>query len=451
MKNIIITIIFLGGFLGSHAQEEKKVVILPYKEAIKIALENNLNLNQQKNNLFSRQVQRNQSVAAFLPNLSIQGQASRTEGQQTNPNGGELLNLTRDDVQASIQTSVMLFNGLNRINTLNQANSQFKAQSSLVKRAEQEVVFNVTTQYLQVLLDQQLLTIAEEAYRTQDVVLSQLREQAALGVRAESDLYAQDAQVRNLQVTALRAKVTLENDKAILTQTLQVDPADSFLVEFPSVENTLDIASLNLDSLYAIALANREDLKQAEYQAKANHYAYKASVFGYFPAISLFGSYGSQYISTLKEDPQYGGFSNQFGTVFPSTQYGVNVSIPIFDRLATRSTRVFNRVTYDNSVLQLENVKKTVKIEVKRTYANYMTAVEAYKASQVQFQAGELALKTQQESFVLGVASQVTLAQANQTYVLAAASKAQAEITMAFQQMLMDYAIGILNVDSFKD
>ena len=129
----------------------------------------------------------------------------------------------------------------------------------------------------------------------------------------------------------------------------------------------------------------------------------------------------------------------------------MNLSIPIFDRLATRSTRVLNKVTYDNSVLQLENVKKTVKIEVKRTYANYMTAVEAYKASQVQFQAGELALKTQQESFVLGVASQVTLAQANQTFVLAAASKAQAEITMAFQQMLMDYAIGILKVDSFKE
>ena len=179
-KIIIITVIFLGGFLVSHAQEKEKVVILPYKEAIKIALENNLNLNQQKNNLFSRQVQRNQSVAAFLPNLSIQGQASRTEGQQTNPNGGELLNLTQDYVQAGIQTNLMLFNGLNRINTLNQTNSQFKAQSSLVKRTEQEVVFNVTTQYLQVLLDQQLLTIAEEAYRTQDVILSQLRDRKSV-------------------------------------------------------------------------------------------------------------------------------------------------------------------------------------------------------------------------------------------------------------------------------
>ena len=127
MKKIAITVTLVCCIGVLYAQEQKKVVTLPYNEAIKIALENNLNLNQQKNNLFSRQVQRNQSVAAFLPNLSIQGQASRTVGQQTNPDGGELLDLTQDYLQAGIQTNVMLFNGLNRINTLNQANSQFKA------------------------------------------------------------------------------------------------------------------------------------------------------------------------------------------------------------------------------------------------------------------------------------------------------------------------------------
>lgn len=452
MKKIIIAIILTLGFSCIlYAQQTDQSLRLPYKEAVKIALENNLNLNQQKNNLFSRHVQRNQSIAAFLPNLLVQGQATHTEGQQPNPDGGELLDLSVDNLNANIQSGITLFNGFSRINTLNQMSNQFRAQTSLVKRSEQEVVFNVTTQYLQVLLDQELLKIAEEAYRTQDILLNQLREQVNLGARAEADLYTQDAQVRNLEVTALQSKVTLENDKALLAQTLQLDPSIPFEVEFPSLENTLEISSLSLDSLYAVALANREDLKQAEFQAKANRYAYKASISGYFPSITLFASYGSQYISTLKDNPSYGGFGNQFGTVFPSTSYGVNITIPIFDRMNTRSNRVFNKVTYDNSILQVDNVKKTIKIEVKRTYNNYLTALQSYRASQVQFQAGELALKTQQESFILGVASQVALAQANQTYVQAAGSKAQAEITMIFQEMLMDYAIGTLKVDSFKE
>ncbi|HEU5147450.1 MAG TPA: TolC family protein [Chryseosolibacter sp.] len=449
MKKLWIAVVLAGSLGVSYAQEAADTFRLTYREAVKIALENNLTLNQQKNNLVVRQVQKNQSIAAFLPSLSISGSARHTEGQQPNPDGGELMDLSVDNVDANIQAGLMLFNGFNRINTLGQYSNQFKAQTSFVKRTEQDVVYTVTTQYLQVLLDQELLRIATEAHRVQNVILNQLREQVNLGARAAADMYTQDAQVRNLEVTALQARVTLENDKALLAQTLQLDPGIPVVLEFPSIENSMDIRSMSLDSLYAVALANREDLKQAEYQAKANHYAYKASVSGYFPSISLFAGYGSQYISTLRDQPLYGDFGNQFKTVFPSVSYGVNVTIPIFDRLATRSQRVFNKITYENSVLQRENIQKAIKIDVKQMYNNYITASESYQASQVQLQAGELALRTQQEGFILGAASQVELAQANQIYVQAAASRAQAEVTLLFQQMLMEYALGTLRVDTF--
>lgn len=453
MKRILIALAFLCGTSSLlKAQPSPDPLKLTYREAVRIALDHNLELNQQKNNLVARQVQKNQSIAAFLPSVSVQGSAAHTAGQQPNPDGGELMDLSVDNVNANIQAGVMLFNGFNRINTLQQMSNQFRAQSSLVKRSEQDVVYTVTTQYLQVLLDQELLRIAEETHRVQDVLLNQLREQVNVGARAEADLYTQDAQVRNLEVTALQARVTLENDKALLAQTLQLDPGIPVELEFPRIENTImDVASMNLDSLYAVALANREDLRQAEYQAKANLYAYKASVSGFFPSVSMFASYGSQYISTLKGEPLYGNFSNQFKTVFPRVSFGVNVSIPIFDRMVTRTNRVINKTIYENSVLERENVEKTIKIDVKRMYNNYITALQSYRASQVQFQAGELALRTQQESFILGVASQVELAQANQSYVQAAASKAQAEVTLLFQQMLMEYALGTLRIDSFGE
>lgn len=449
-KSVIALALVLGNICHVHAQtQEQDTFRLTYREAVKIALQNNLTLNQQKNILVARQVQKNQTIAAFLPSLAVQGSARHTEGQQPNPDGGELLDLSVDNVDANIQAGMVLFNGFNRINTLNQFSNQFRAQASFVKRSEQDVVYTVTTQYLQVLLDQELLRIAEEAHRVQNVVLSQLRELVNLGARAAADMYTQDAQVRNLEVTALQAQVTLENDKALLAQTLQMDPSIPVQLEFPSIENSMDIHSMSLDSLYAVALANREDLKQADYQAKANLYAYRASASGYYPSVNLFASYGSQYISTLKDQPAYGTFSNQFGTVFPSISYGVNVTIPIFDRLVTRTNRVFNRITYENSVLQQENLRKSIKIDVKQMHNNYITALQSYQASQVQLQAGELALRTQQEGFILGAASQVELAQANQIYVQAAASRAQAEVTLLFQQMLMEYALGTLRVDSF--
>jgi outer membrane protein len=452
MKKIVIAVLLLNSVLMSNAQEQPADTFkLTYREAVRIALKNNIGLNQQKNNLLARQVQKNQSIAAFLPNLLVQGTASHTNGLQPNPNGAELVDLSLDRVDANIQSSVMLFNGFNRINTLNQTSNEFRAQTSFVKRTEQQVVYDVTTQYLQVLLDQELLKIATGNYGAQNVLLSQLKEQVNLGARAESDLYTQDAQVRNMEVTALQSKVTLENDKAILAQTLQLDPEITVALEFPTFGNTMDITSMNLDSLYSVALANRQDLKQAEFTAKANLYAFRASINGYFPSLSLFASYGTQYNSSLTENPLFGNFSNQFTTAFPNFSYGVQITIPLFDRMVTRNNRVFNKVVYENSKLQRDNVEKTIKIDVKRTYNNYLTAIESFEASQVQARAGDLALRTQQESFLLGVASQVALAQANQTYVQAAASKAQAEVTLLFQQMMMEYALGTLQVDSFQD
>jgi len=450
MKRVFVVVFFVA-FIPAFAQQQGDTLHLTWHEAVRIALKNNLELNQQKNNLTLRQVQKSQSIAAFLPGLNINGSASHTDGQQPNPDGGELMDLSVDNLSANLQAGFMLFNGFNRIHTLKQSSDLFRAQTSRVKRAEQDVVYTVTTQFLQVLLDQELLRIAEEAHRVQAVILEQLREQVNLGARAEAELYTQDAQVRNLQVTALQARVTLENDKAILSQTLQLDPALPVELEFPDVKPDADVQLLNIDSLYAIALTHREDLKQAEYEASAQRQAYKASFNGFLPTVSLFAGYGSQYISTLKPDPLYGNFQNQFTNVFPSVSYGVNVTIPIFDRQQTRLTRVMNKVAYDNAVLERDNLAKSVKIDVRQMYNNYLTALESYDASQVQYRAGELALRTQQEGFVLGASSQVELAQANQTFVQAAASRAQAEVTLIFQKMLMEYALGTLKVDDFSN
>lgn len=448
MKKSIVFLVVLIAAFTTKAQTTEGTLKLDYKEAIKVALQNNVNLNQQKNLLFSRQVQRNQSFAALGPNVFIQGQGFRNRGQQPNPENGNLENLTVDNFGTSLNANLTIFNGLSRVNQLVQNIQQFKAQTAFVNRSEQDVMYNVTIQFLQVLLDQELLRIADENFRAQQAVLDQTRESVKLGARAEADLYNQDAQVKNLEVTALRAKVTLDNDKATLAQTLQLDPSLPFEVVLPVANLQSFSSNLSLDSLYAIALENRQDLKQARHQMEANQSALRASASGYYPSITLFAQYGSNYYSSLRPDPNYGSFNNQFTSVFPNTTYGFNFVIPIFSRLANRNQRVLSKVTYDNSKLQYDNLEKTIKIDVQRAYSNYLASIQNYNASLAQLQSGELALKTQQESYLLGVANQVTLAQANQTYIQAAASKAQAEVTLLFQSMLMDYALGTLKFDA---
>jgi outer membrane protein len=444
MKRVLIALIIVSPIGLAWAQNP--VTKLTFEEAVVIGLQRNVVLNQQKNQLEANQAQKLNAMGNYMPNLNITGALQRQEGQQANTTNGNLENLTTDYVGAQINSNFIVFNGFRNYNTLSQSNNQLMAQGYLIKRSSQDVVSNVANQYLQVLLDQELVRIAEENFKTQNTMLDQIKGFEEVGSRAITDVYNQDAQTKTSQVLFIRAKNTLLNDKSILAQTLQLDPSQPFEVTYPVMGEDLNrYKNMSLDSLIAVAIANRSDLKQLDHQTKANKYAYKSALAPALPSVSLFANYGSFYYSLIAED-----FSGQFGTSNPSLSYGANLTIPIFTRFQNKFQRISSKVQLDNSVLNYQNLEKTVKLDVQRAQNNFINALENYEASLAQFQAGELALTTQQESYQLGISTQVALAQANQTYVLGAAAKAQAEVTLLFQKVLLEYALGTLQPELIK-
>jgi outer membrane protein len=452
MKNYLLLVLLVSGVFVSKGQDT--LTVLTFEEAVKIGMEKNISLHTQRNQLFASQARKTQGYANFLPSINGNGFAQRTDGLQIDPTTGEAGNVRSDYIQGSVQANFMLFNGFNRINTMLQNNKAFSAQSNLLERTRQDVVYTVTSQFLQVLLDQELLRIAQENLNAQKALLDQIKGFVEVGSRAATDEYNQNALVENFRVIYLRAKMTLENDRSLLAQTLQLDPSIPFSVTKPTWQNDLEyFRSLSLDSLFQIAAKSRPDLKQQNDMVESSKYSVRAASSGYYPTVSLFASYGSTYYASdawkLNPNiPRPENFSTQFTDLNPALSYGINVNIPIFDRLQTRTNRVVAKVAFENARLTRDNLEKSIKIDVQRSFKNYETSIESYEASQAQFDAAQLALRTQQESYELGISTQVALAQANQVFVQAASSLAQAQVTLIFQQMLLEYALGTLRVET---
>jgi outer membrane protein len=282
--------------VGLVAQDNSTIT---FKDAVKIALEKNVSLNTQKNNLYINEARRLQGLAAYLPSVNGQGNFQRANGLQIDPTTGVGSNIEADNIFGQVSASYTIFNGFNRINTLKQSNSNLMAQTFLVKRTNQDVMFNVASQYLQVLLDQELLRIAEENTQVQQVTLDQIKGFVEAGSRAEADQYTQNALLKNQEVIALRARITLENDRATLAQTLQLDPAVPFILVTPDWQTDLGyFENLSLDSLYSIALVNRADLKQQVYLVDGWKRSMRANTSGYYPTLSLFAGYASTYFAS---------------------------------------------------------------------------------------------------------------------------------------------------------
>lgn len=423
---------------------------LTFKEAVKIGLQNNVTLNQQRNTLLQSQAQKTSSMAVLGPQVTINGNAGIRSGNNWIQNTGEVVNATVDGASASIDVTMPIFNGLSGVNTARQSSNQLDAQLELVNRSTQDVINLVSIQFLQVLLDQQLLKIAIENLANQKTQLDQVLAQVELGSRSPVDEYNQKAQVSNSELLVAQAEFNLINDKITLFQTLLIDPIVQPTLEEPNWDvNTIALGDQDLSQLLETAAGQRSDLKQAQFTEKASKLSMYSSKGNYLPSVNAQYSYGSRYnqVRGTPRDTSYRDFTNQFTIDNLYQSIGVGVSIPIFTGFRNRSSYVQSKVSYENNRIQTKNRETIVKGDVVRAYRNFESVKKGYLASVDGLEASQMAFNLEKERYDLGITSFVDFANANRTYVQAQTNLAQAKYRFLFQKMLLDYALGTLRFE----
>jgi outer membrane protein len=426
-------------------------VRLTFKEAVKIGLENNLTLNQAKNNLNTTVAQKNSNLFSLAPNVNISGNTGRNDGNSFNQQEGQVVNGLLDFTSANLNANMPLFNGFNNMNLFRQSVELNEAQMHLVKRTEQDVIRNIAAQFLTCLLDQQLTIIQQKNVETQRQQYDQIKEQVEAGSRAEVDAYNQEYQVKNAELLLLRAQNTLKNDKALLAATLQVDPLQLRDLEEPSWDiNYTDIDEQPIEKLNETALNQRSDLLAAKSTERSSQLFYYSTRGTYLPNITAFAQYGSQYNyihPSAGFTPRNRSFNDQFLKDNVQLTYGVTFNIPIFGGFQTRSSVVRNKMAYENAKLATENTTIAIKTNVLLAQQNYNDAKTAFDASASQLRAAEIAYNFEKERYALGISDIVVLTLATQNYTRAQTDVASSRYTLMFQRLLIGYATGTLRFE----
>lgn len=440
---IVIAIVFLT--LPEHAWAQIK--ILTFQDAIKIAMKNSVLLNQQKNNLTLSEMQRTSAYAGLGPTLSVNGGAVQINGNTFNQNEGKVINGVFDQLSGSVNANINLFNGFNQVNRVKQSSNLLEAQSYYINRTVQDVINTVSLQYLTVLVDVELLRIAQENFEVLKRQLEQVRAQVDLGSRSPVEGYTQDSQTKAAEIRALQAEIILINDKGSLTQTLLLDPSEQFEVAKPDWDvNTIGSQEINLETLFEASLKNRGDYLRALKNEQAAKYSMNASRAGMMPILSAFGTLYSAY-NHAHGDPNVRPIQEQFKTDNLRKVYGLQLYIPIFggnQNFQNRTAFVQQKVTYLNTQTLTKNAEIQVKTDVVRAYENFKLYKRTYSVSLEQLTAAEMAFDLEKERYNLGVTNLIDYIQANRILVQAQTDRAQAEYRLLFQNILLDYATGTL-------
>ncbi len=446
MRRGILLIAVILFSAGVKAQSQSPRRVLSYEDAIKLALRNGILLNQQKNNLDVNQIQKLSNIAGLGPTLSANGSANRIDGNFFNQQAGKLSQGLFDQVTGSVNANLNIFSGFSQVNRARQSSSLLDAQAYYVNRTTEDLINSVSSQYLLVLLDEEFLRIANENFTVLQKQLGQITEQVNLGAKSPVDQYNQDSQAKAAEIRALQAELNLLNDRALLSQTLLLDPSDEFDVVKPEWDpNTVAAGITELPVMTDAALKNRGDYLRAvknEEGAKYGMYAMKGAMMPSLGAYySVYSAYNHQHGSVTE------GFHSQVTTTNLRKYYGLQLNIPIFGGNQTfqyRTNYIQQKVLYQNNQILRKNAEIQVRTDVQKAYKTFDLLKRTYAATIAQLASSEIAFKYESERYNLGVTDFVTYLNANRVLVQAQTDKAQAEYRLVFQKIVLEYAMGTL-------
>ena len=189
-------------------------------------------------------------------------------------------------------------------------------------------------------------------------------------------------------------------------------------------------------------MQNRPDFKQFKSLKETGDYAVAVARADYYPTLTAFFDYGSYYNNTA-EDALYDtdgeligyekvSFQEQIRERNPQTVIGLQLSIPIFSRFNTKTSVVTAKIQRDNAQLNIENLERTIFLDVQTALQNYDAALASYEAASSQYDAAKISMDTQTERYTVGLGNIIDLTTSSNTFVQASVDKANASYTLLF-------------------
>ena len=161
MKKILALLSICGCCYGQTTLQPTTRV-LTFEETLRLALKNAMLINQQKNNLELNQMQKLSNVMGLGPTANASVGAQRVDGNNFNQQQGKVVNGIFDQISGQVNVNQTVFNGFAQVYRARQYDNLLDAQAFYVNRTQQDIINTVTGQFLTVLLDRELLRIANE-------------------------------------------------------------------------------------------------------------------------------------------------------------------------------------------------------------------------------------------------------------------------------------------------
>lgn len=435
---------------------------------------NNLDIQRGKNNMLLAEINEDQSKLAFLPTLNLNGGYYWNFGLTIDPITNTRQPGSRQTLGSTASSNWTLFNGGRNLYQLQQA--RMNAMAAMYQQMElaNNVYLNIASSYLQILVNQQLLEVADGQLKASAQSLKRTEILFENGAISKDNYLQSLAQVRTDEGNKISAENALLLSKLMLYQMLQLDtPFEEFDILVPEVDLTAAaMAGYQREELLESAVEKQPSVQMATSNVSSANYGVKLAQSARVPSVAFSGQLNSNYVQglpyfteyytlttyTLVENPLTGSIDQvpqEINVPNPNSQtaytvanqlldnrnqfLGVGVQIPLFNGGQTHSAVQRAKIQLDNALIDQTQAELNVRQTIERAYLDAKGALAIYEASKISAEASAEALENAEVNFETGTISAFDFSLSKNQFLAAKSREIQSKFDYLFKVKVLEF------------
>ena len=439
MKKMIslVLIVLLVSLASIDCQAQQQWTL---RQCMDYAIEHNISIKQQDNVRRQQELSLSTSRNSRLPDLSASASENYSFGRAQTLDG-TYSNRNTNSTSFSIGTSVPLFTGFQIPNQIKLNQLNLEAATQDLEKAKNDIRMQVAQAYVQILYNMEIADVACRQLAIDSAQVKRLEAFVENGKASQAQLSQQQATLAQAQLTATQADNNLQLSVLALTQLLELPSPEGFSIVRPDNTSLLVLHSSlpSPDAVYQEALTIKPEVRAEQLRLSAADKSISIAKAALYPKLYFNAGLQTNYYKT--NGMQAESFASQMKNNF--AQYlGVSLSVPIFNRFATRNNVRSARIDRENRQLQFDLVRKTLYKDIQQVYYNAVAAGSKYESSKQAQQSSQDAFKLTQAKYENGKASITEFNEAKNNYLKTESDLVQARYEYLYQTALLDFYRG---------
>ncbi|MFC3196896.1 TolC family protein [Parapedobacter deserti] len=426
--------------------------LIPVREAIHYALENNLQVKQAQFQAALSEEDLKQARSQYYPTLNAQFGGSMRFGRYFDQTTGQLVPSV-NTANGGVSTDIPIFQGFQRINQILANKNQLAAEQSNIEKVKNDLVLSVVTTYLEALTNQDLLTAAEMQLKLSQQQLEFAEANYEVGNNTLADLSQARSQVATDELNVTSAENAFELSMLNLKQLMEMNPAEEIVLEKPDIESIENVAvAYNPTAVYTEALKVQPDIRAAAFSSEAAKNNIAIARGAYYPTLGFGAGYSTSVSSVASQpiafDPE--GRPIEYGRVSFAQQLrnnespyiGLSLNIPIFNRFQTKINVNRAKINYQNVLTNEQLVKNNLNKIINQAILDLRSAEKRYASTETAFSSARDAFEVINQRYEVGLANSVELFTAQTTMNRSEFDHIQAKYDLLFRSKVIDFYLG---------